>query len=428
MHGADPVDGALDLAVGAFHARARFRIQPAAQLGDGAVGILDHLIAADDAGAAQAYFATRNQALPALRRHFGEVLAVDPHFASERHLAAAEAFVLRMVAEGQLLFVAFGQVGQHQLDRVDHGHAARRGAVQVFAQRAFQHAEVDQRILLADAHALGEQAHRCRRVPTAAQALQGRHARVFPAVHQLLGNQRHQLALAHHRVVDVQARELDLARLGGFARQAGVDQRLGQRVVVGEIHVVHAPVVQRAVVFEFQRAQRVGDALDRIAQRVREVVHRVDRPRIAGVLVFDVLDAVQGRIAQVDVAAGHVDLGAQGARTIREFTGAHAAEQVEVLLDAAVAPRRRAARLGQGATVGAHFLGRQVADIGLALFDQLLGGQVVGLEVVRGVAQLVPLEAQPAHVVLDRGHVFRIFLGRVGVVEAQIDLAWPMCR
>ncbi|KAG0741715.1 hypothetical protein G6F24_016638 [Rhizopus arrhizus] len=35
MHGADPVDGALDLAVGAFHARARFRIQPAAQLGDG---------------------------------------------------------------------------------------------------------------------------------------------------------------------------------------------------------------------------------------------------------------------------------------------------------------------------------------------------------------------------------------------------------
>ncbi|MNV14843.1 hypothetical protein D3C71_1055400 [compost metagenome] len=316
--------------------------------------------------------------------------------------------------------MAFGQVGQHQLDRVDHGHATRRGAVQVFAQRAFQHAEIDHRILLADAHALGEQAHRRRRVATATQALQGRHARVFPAVHQLFGDQRHQLALAHHRVVDVQARELDLARLCRFARQAGVDQRLGQRVIVGEVDVVHAPVVQRAMVFEFQRAQRVGDALDRIAQCMGEVVHRVDRPRVAGVLVLDVLDAVQRRIAQVDVAAGHVDLGAHGARAIGELTGTHAAEQVEVFLDAAVAVRRGTTRFGQGAAVGAHFLGRQVADIGLAVADQLLRGQVIGIEIVRGVAQLVPLKAQPAHVVLDRGHVLRVFLGRVGVVETQV--------
>ena len=35
-------------------------------------------------------------------------------------------------------------------------------------------------------------------------------------------------------------------------------------------------------------------------------------------------------------------------------------------------------------------------------------------------AQLVPGKAQPAHVVLDGGHVFRVFLGRVGVVKAQV--------
>src|SRR3546814_6502636 len=84
----------------------------------------------------------------------------------------------------------------------------------------------------------------------------------------------------------------------------------------------------------------MGDALDRVAQRVRVVVHRVDRPGVAGVLVRDLLDPVQRRVAQVDVAAGHVDLRAQGARGVGELARAHAPEQVEVLLDAAVAVRR----------------------------------------------------------------------------------------
>jgi hypothetical protein len=58
-------------------------------------------------------------------------------------------------------------------------------------------------------------------------------------------------------------------------------------------------------------------------------------------------------------------------------------------------------------------------------------------------AQLGPVETQPAHVFLDRLDVLGIFLGRIGVVEAQvaqaaeirgdaeveqIALTWPMCR
>src|SRR5690606_14951074 len=115
--------------------------------------------------------------------------------------------------------------------------------------------------------------------------------------------------------------------------------------------------------------------------------------------------------------------GAQGAAAVRELAGTHAPEQVQVLLDAAVAVRRLAARLGQGAAVGANLLGRQVADVGLAVADQLLPGQVVHAEVVRGVAQAGPLEAQPAHVVLDGAHELGVLAGRVGVVEAQVAAA-----
>ena len=50
-------------------------------------------------------------------------------------------------------------------------------------------------------------------------------------------------------------------------------------------------------------------------------------------------DAVEHGVAQVDVAGGHVDLGAQHARAVRKFAGLHAAEQVEVFVHRAVAER-----------------------------------------------------------------------------------------
>ncbi len=136
--------------------------------------------------------------------------------------------------------------------------------------------------------------------------------------------------------------------------------------------------------------------------------------------MLHMLDAVQRRVAQVDVAAGHVDLGAQRACAIGKFAGTHALEQVQVFFDAALAERRVAAGLGQRAAVLAHLFCREVAHEGVAIADQLLRGQVIHLEIVRGMAQLRPVIAQPAHVVLDGSGELGVFLGRVGVVQAQV--------
>ena len=65
--------------------------------------------------------------------------------------------------------------------------------------------------------------------------------------------------------------------------------------------------------------------------------------------MLGVQDAVEHRVAQIDVARRHVDLGAQHARAVGKFAGAHAAEQIEVFLDAALAERAVLARLGQRA-------------------------------------------------------------------------------
>ena len=72
-----------------------------------------------------------------------------------------------------------------------------------------------------------------------------------------------QLALAEHRVVELEARELGL--LGRPLEAGFVDQ----------------PVVDVVVVLELERAERVRDALDGVGQTVREVVERIQAPRVA---------------------------------------------------------------------------------------------------------------------------------------------------
>ena len=106
---------------------------------------------------------------------------------------------------------------------------------------------------------------------------------VVPAVHDVLFHQFPQIALAHHRVGHVQPRELTLDGEGA------------------QMQVVDDPLVQRPVVLELQAAHAVGDALDGVLDGVGKVVHRVDAPLVALPMMLGVLDAVDGRVAQVHV-------------------------------------------------------------------------------------------------------------------------------
>ena len=139
-----------------------------------------------------------------------------------------------------------------------------------------------------------------------------------PLLHQL-----EQLALAHHRVGQVQARELDLPRAA--PARAVLDQ----------------PVVERPMILELERAERVRDALDRVRRRMGEVVHRIDAPVVAGPVVVRAPDAVEHRVAHVDVRRRHVDSRAQHVRAVLELAGAHARKQIQVLVDRPVAKRAR---------------------------------------------------------------------------------------
>ena len=256
---------------------------------------------------------------------------------------------------------------------------AARAPVEIVADRVLEQRHVHHVLALGDADPRGELADRLGREAAAPQADERRHPRVVPARDEPFLHELQQLALAHHRVGEVQARELDLPRLARHRQ------------------VVHGPVVERAVILELERAERVRDVLDRVGDGVRVVVHRVDAPRVAGAVVGGVPDAVEDRVAQVDVRRRHVDLRAQHLRAVLELALPHPLEQVEALLDRAVAPRALAARLGERPAVVADLLGRQLVDVGLAVADEAERVLVDLLEVVGGVVEPVgPVEAEPA--------------------------------
>ena len=170
----------------------------------------------------------------------------------------------------------------NQFHRIDHRHRARGVFVQIFTNAGLQRRHLDGIVLLGHADALAELTDGFGGVAATTQTGDGRHTRVVPALNVLVGDQQVQLTLGHHGVFEIQAREFVLTRMHRDA------------------DVVQHPIVQAAVVLELQGTQRVGNAFQRIADAVGEVVHRVDAPLVASLVVFSKFNAVQHRIAHHD--------------------------------------------------------------------------------------------------------------------------------
>ena len=267
----------------------------------------------------------------------------------------------------------------------------------------FEERQVHHALPLRHPDPVAEVADRRRGDAAPAQAGDGGHPGVVPAGDRAALHQPGQPPLAQHRVAQVQPGELDLP--GDEGRPA----------------LRHAPVVERAVVLELQGAERVGDLLDRVGQRVREVVHRVDEPVLAGAVVAQPADAVEGGVAQVQVGRRHVDPGAEHAGAVRELPGAHPPEPVEVLFRRAAAPGALPARRLQRAPGLPDLVRGLVVHIRLAPADQGLGVVVEALEVVGGEpGRPVVAVAQPLHIAGDGVHEERLFLRRIRVVVAEV--------
>ena len=148
-------------------------------------------------------------------------------------------------------------------------------------------------------------------------------------------------------------------------------------------------------------------------------------------VVRNVTDAVDHRIAEMDIGRGHVDLGAQAPLAVGVLAVAHLAEDPEVALGVRIARRRGAARLLGDPTILLPLVLPEIAAVRLPAADEFLGDLVHLVEHVGGVVEAGlaavafarPLETEPVDVALDVLGVFVRFLGGIGVVEPQMALA-----
>ncbi len=405
------MQGGLHLAPVRRVAATGRRIIGALELDDLAGGILHHLAASDEIGVAQPHLAPGRKTVEFLGRHFHEVVALDIELAAEADAPDARGRILGAVDGIELLARTVRVIFDDHFQRTQHRHATQRRLVEGLTDRVLEHADIDEAVGLRDADPPHEITDRGRRHAAATQPRQCRHARIIPAFDVSLAHQLRQHALGKHRVGEIEAREFILP---------------GPR---GNRKVIEKPFVERSMVLEFERAQRVRYALDGVGLAMGKVVARINAPLRARARMAGVEDAVEERIAQVDVTGRHVDLGAEHARSIGKLAGPHAAEEIEVLLDRAVAVGAVLPGLGQRAAARADLVLRLVVHIGEAVANEVLGPFVELLEIVRCVIEMgAPVEAEPAHVLLDGVDVFLRLLGRIGVVEAQVAAAAELLR
>ena len=253
-----------------------------------------------------------------------------------------------MELRGEVLEYVRIEIRDRHFQRRQHAHRARGLLVEVVADREFQHANIDDAFAARDADEVAKGANRCRRIAAATQARERRHPWVVPTRHVLLVDELLELALAHHRVVEIEPREFVLSRRRGHGQIAQI------------------PLVQRAMIFELERAEGMRHAFDGIGLSVRKVVRRIDLPFVAGLVMVRMPNAIHRGVTQIDVRRGHVDLRAQHARTFRQFAATHLLEQRQVLFDRTIAIRAVLARLRQRAAIRARLIGREMADVCLS--------------------------------------------------------------
>ena len=172
--------------------------------------------------------------------------------------------------------------------------------------------------------------------------------------------------------------------------------------------------------YKLQRTDGVGDTLEIVALSVGEVIHRIAVPLGTGAVMWYLNDAVHDRVTEVHVGVGHVEFGSEHHRSLYGLWCIHLLEQPQIFLHGAVTVGAGDTRGGRCTLLLSDLLSGLLVDVGIALLDHPNGEIPQLLEVVRGIVDMSPLEAEPLDVVEDVLDILGVFLRGVGVVEPQV--------
>ena len=116
----------------------------------------------------------------------------------------------------------------------------------------------------------------------------------------------------------------------------------------------------------------------------------------------------------------HVDLRPEGHRPLGMLAVTHLLEEPEILLHGTIPIGAVCPRLGERPLLRCDLLGGLLIDVSQPPLDQVDGKVIELLEVVTGMVDIAPVEAEPLYIPQDRIDILLVLLDGVGVVEADV--------
>ena len=95
----------------------------------------------------------------------------------------------------------------------------------------------------------------------------------------------------------------------------------------------------------------MGHTLDGILNGMCEVIHRIDAPLVAGILVRHMCHTVDNGISHVDIGRCHIDAGTQYLGAVLVSAGLHALEQCQILFNASCTAGILLTGLGEASSI-----------------------------------------------------------------------------
>ena len=174
----------------------------------------------------------------------------------------------------------------------------------------------------------------------------------------------------------------------------------------------------------------MGNPFDVIAQGVSPVVHRVNAPFVAGMMVRGMPDTIEHRITKPDIGRVDIDLCPQRPRPVRKFAGFHPFKQVTIFRNGTIA---KTAFFSETTKLVGLFR-RHVIDVTFAFVYQLERELVKPIEVIRSIKRrapkifIGPIIDEPVDIGHDGIDILGFFLGRIGVVHPNVADAVELVR
>ena len=219
---------------------------------------------------------------------------------------------------------------------------------------------------------------------SSAQAADGNKAGIIPAVGNTFLNQFFDIPLSGYNIIQVHLCKFDLSRR------------------IFEFTFSYNPVIKRSVIFKFQRTDGMCDMFNGIFDGMSKIIHGVNAPFIACIVMCDMCYTIDNGISHVDVGRCHIDLGAEYPFSVCTFTIFHALKKLQVLLYASVTVGTVFAGLFQRSAIFTNFIGRQITHISLSFFNQLQCTFIHRVKIVGCKKQSVfPVCSQPFDIFLD---------------------------